>query len=115
MFVVANVTAGWTTNPSEQGYYFIEHNENGNPLASGSIWLNGSFNDTNFYVYYNGNSYNSDYDNGDKVFELFDDFDGISLKSLLYNSAGSITISNSLINSFSFKEMTFQLSFKIGK
>jgi hypothetical protein len=75
MFVVANVTAGWTTNSSEQAYYFIEDDENGNPLADGSIWVNGSFNDTSFYVYYNGDSYNSDYDNGDNVFEFFDDFD----------------------------------------
>ena len=75
MFAVVNVNAGWTTNSSEQAYYFIEHDESGDPLADGSIWINGSFDDTSFYVYYNGDSYNSDYDNGDNVFEFFDDFD----------------------------------------
>ena len=75
MFVVANVNAGWTTNSSERSYYFIEHDESGDPLSDGSIWINGSFSDTTFYVYYNGDSYNSDYDNGDNVFEFFDDFD----------------------------------------
>lgn len=97
MFVVANVTAGWTTNPSEQAYYFIEHDENGNPLADGSIWLNGSFNDTTFYVYYNGDSYNSDYDNGDKVFEFFDDFDGDNLNTTKWTCVdNTCAVSNSI-------------------
>lgn len=100
VFCINNINADWTTNPSERSYYFIEHDENGNPLADGSIWLKGSFDDTTFYVYYNGDSYNSDYADGNFVCELYDNFNGASLnnsKWLCGEILGceSLTISNS--------------------
>jgi hypothetical protein len=102
LFVVANVTAGWTTNSSEQAYYFIEDDENGNPLADGSIWVNGSFSNTTFYVYYNGDSYNSDYDNGLKVFPYLENFKNNSINSsntaiTKFDGASSYSLNNNIL------------------
>ena len=52
--------------------YWIEHDENGNPMSN--IWIKGNWSGSiEFYVYY-GSTGALSYADGDSVFEFFDDF-----------------------------------------
>lgn len=94
--------AWWNANSqSDRAYYFIEHNENNQPLSYGYIWVKGNFSTTptQFYVYYNGDSEDTVMKNGKKVFSFFDEFEGTSINTTLWNCAsGTCSVSNSIIS-----------------
>jgi len=79
------VSIAFSTAFAYSGFpYWVEHDENGNPLDNIWVKVNLTANEPlEFYVYY-GNSTAPSYSNGSIVFEFFDDF----------NRADSSTIGN---------------------
>ena len=90
--------------------YWVEHDENGNPLDNIWVKVNLTANEPlEFYVYY-GSSTAPSYSDGDSVFEFFDDFDGSSLDTSKWVGRGTPTVQNSKVTIDATNEDIYSIS-----